>query len=75
MCSTGAFWGPSTGPMRSQGLSLLSSMATAHSITAWIRWRTRRAVCAFACQIGVRTSSTSALLTSETGRLPICGNA
>ena len=34
-----------------------------------------RAVPAFTCQMGVRISSTSALLTSETGRLPIRGKA
>ena len=39
--------------MRSQGLSLRSSIATAHSRTPLrIRSRTRRAVCAFTCQIG-----------------------
>ena len=47
----------------------------AHSITALMRWRTFRAVWTFTCQIGVRTSSTSALATSETGRLPMRGKA
>ena len=61
--------------MRSQGLSLRSSIATAHSRTARIRSRTLRAVCAFTCQIGVSTSSTSALVTAETGRAPIRGKA
>ena len=44
MCSTAACCGPSTEPMRSHGLSALSSIATAHSRTARIRSRTRRAV-------------------------------
>ena len=47
----------------------------AGSITALMRWRTFRAVWAFTCQIGVRTSSTSTLVTSETGRLPMRGKA
>ncbi len=61
--------------MRSHGLSGRSSMATAHSSTARTRWRTRRAVCAFSCQMGVRTSSTSPLVTSDTSRPPIRGKA
>ena len=44
-CSTTSRWGPRTGPIRSQGLLILNSMATAHSNTA--RRRTRRAVFAF----------------------------
>ena len=36
-----------------------------------MRRRTRRAVSAFRCQMGVRISSTSALVTSETGALPM----
>ena len=36
-----------------------------------MRWRTRRAVSALACQMGLRISSTSPLVTSETGRSPI----
>ena len=48
-------------------------MATAHSRTARRRWRTRLAVAAFRCQRGVRISSTSALVTSETGTLPMRG--
>ena len=59
--------------MRSHGLSCLHSIATAHSSTARIRSRTRRAVCAFTCQTGVSTSSTSVLVTSDTGRAPIRG--
>ena len=62
-------WGPRTGPIRSQGLLILNSMATAHSNTA--RRRTRRAVFAFRCQMGVRISSTPVLVTSETGILPM----
>ena len=61
--------------MRSQGLSARSSNATAHSRTARIRSRTRRAVGGLACQIAVSTSSTSALVTSETGLAPIRGKA
>ena len=61
--------------MRSQGLSALSSIAMDHSSTARIRWRTARAVSALLCQIGVRISSRSAALTSETGRLPMRGKA
>ena len=49
-------------------------MATAHSSTARMRWRTLWAVCTFTCQMGVRTASTSVLATSETGRLPMRGN-
>ena len=45
------------------------SIATAHSSTDRTLWRTARAVSGFTCHIGVRISSTSALLTSETGRL------
>ena len=52
-----------------------NSMATAHSRTARRRWRTRRALEAFRCQIGVRISSRSALVTSETGILPMRGKA
>ena len=50
-------------------------MATAHFITAPIRWRTRRAVSGLSCQIGVRTASTSAVVTSDTGIAPMRGNA
>ena len=35
--------GPRTGPRRSQGLSVLNSIATAHSSTVRIRWHTKRA--------------------------------
>ena len=45
-------------------------MAIAHSSTERMRWRTARAVSALTCQMGVRISSTSAVLTSETGRRP-----
>ena len=50
-------------------------MATAHFITAPIRWRTRRAVSGLSCQIGVRTAKTSAVVTSDTGIAPMRGNA
>ena len=75
MCCTMSPCAPSTGRTRSQGLSRRISIATAQSSTVRIRWRTARAVSAFSCQIGVRISSTSALLTSETGRPPMRGNA
>ena len=45
-------------------------LATAHSNTAWRRWRSRRAVSAFVCQMGARISSKSALVTSDTGIFP-----
>ena len=61
--------------MRSHGLSTRNSIATAHSSTVRMRWLTRRAVCAFSCQIGVRISSTSALVTSQIRRFPIRGKA
>ena len=66
--------GPRTGPMRSHGLSVRCSIAIAHSSTAWMRWRRVRAVRIFTCQSGVRISSTSAVLTSETDREPMRGN-
>ena len=56
-------------------MSFRRSIAMAHSSTDWMRWRTARAVSALTCQVGVRISSTSALLTSETGRLPMRENA
>ena len=46
-------------------------MAIAHSSTHRIRFRTARTVSSLTCQIGVRISSTSAVLTSETGRRPM----
>ena len=46
-------------------------LATAHSNTAWRRWRSRRAVSAFVCQMGARISSKSALVTSDTGIFPM----
>ena len=39
-----------------------------------MRWRTRRAVVGYSCQIGRSVSMTSALVTSQTGILPMCGN-
>ena len=71
MCCTTPCWAPSTGTTRSQGLSSRNSIATAHSNTARMRRWTQRAMTAFRCQMGVRISSTSALLTSETGILPM----
>ena len=50
------------------------SMAMLHSSMARTRWRRRRAVSGLTCQIGVRTASTSALLTSElVSALPVRG--
>ena len=69
MCRTSPFCLPSTGPSRSHGLSEGRFIADGHSITALMRWRTFRAVWTFTCQIGVRTSGTSALATSDTDRL------
>ena len=40
-----------------------------------MRCRNRRAVSAFVCQMGARISSTSALVTSETGIFPMRGKA
>ena len=45
------------------------------SSTDRMRWRTSLAVAALTCQIGVRISSTSVVLTSETGRRPMRGKA
>ena len=64
---------PSAGPSPSHGLSFRRSMATAHSSTDRMRWRTALAVSALTCQIGLRISSTSAVLTSETGWEPMRG--
>ena len=61
--------------MRSHGLSFRRFIAMDHSSTIRTLCRTARAVSAFLCQIGVRISSTSALLTSETCRLPMRGKA
>ena len=49
--------------------------ATAHFMTAPIRWRTRRAVSRFSFQIGVRTASTSAVVILSTGIAPSRGRA
>ena len=57
------------------GLCLDYAMATAHSSTARMRWRTVRDVGAFTCQIGPRTSIKSALVTSGTGIFPMRGKA
>ena len=45
-------------------------MATAHSITAAMRWRNRRAVAGRWCQTPRSASSTSAVVISRTGRRP-----
>ena len=74
-CVTMSFCGPRTGSTRSHGLSFRRSIAIAHSSTDRMRWRTSLAVAALTCQIGVRISSTSAVLTSETGRRPMRGKA
>ena len=50
-------------------------MAIAHFITAPIRCRTRRAVSGLSCQMGVRTASTSPVVTADTGIVPMRGNA
>ena len=50
-------------------------MAMAHSSTAPMRPRIFWAVTIFVCQMGVRISSTSALLTSETATPPMRGKA
>ena len=68
-------WGPSTGPTRSDGLSVRRFMAMAHSSTVWIRCLTVLAMTGLVCQMGVRIASTSALATSEIGRRPMRGNA
>ena len=73
MCCTRSCWGPSTGPRRSHGLSVRNSNAMAQSITELMRWRTRRAVAGRTCQMRRSVSSTSALVTSHTGILPMCG--
>ena len=75
MCCTTSCWAPSTGTTRSHGLSSRNSIATAHSNTARMRCWMQRAMTAFRCQMGVRISSTSALVISETGILPIRGKA
>ena len=74
MCSTTACWDAERG-FEPVARVVLICMAIAHSITARMRWRTRRAVVAFTCQMGVRISSTSALVTSETGIRPMRGKA
>ena len=50
------------------GLSSRWPWATAHRITAPIRWRTRRAVTRFSFQMGSSTAITSAVLIRSTGR-------
>ena len=71
MCFTRSCCGPSTVPMRSQGLSVRSCMAMAQSMTALMRWRTRRAVSGRTCQMRRSVASTSALVTSHTGMRPM----
>ena len=75
MCRTTPPCEPSTGPIRSHGLSGLRPIATAHSMTARMRWRNFRAVGGMSCQIGARISITSALVTSEIGIFPMRGTA
>ena len=70
-----SYWEPRTGPIRSHGLSVLNSIAMAHSSTAPMHHLTCRAVGGFTCQIGARTSSTSALVTSEMAISPMRGKA
>ena len=48
-------------------------MATAHSMTARIRWRSFLGSAALSCQIGARSPITSALVTFETGISPMRG--
>ena len=54
---------------------LACTRATGHSYTARMHWRNRRVVFAFVCQMGPRISSTSALVTSDTGVFALCGMA
>ena len=75
MCLTRSCCGPSTGAMRSHGLSARYPIATAHSITALMRWRSRRAVSGLMCHTRRSVSSTSALVTSRTAILPSRGKA
>ena len=72
------------GPSRSHGLAERRFIAMAHSITAPMHradaprrcaGAPHRAVWTFTGQIGVRTSSSSALVTSETARMPMRGKA
>ena len=65
MCRTRIRWRPRAGLIRSHGLSVRYCMAMAHSITALMRWRTRRAVSGCACQMGPSVSSRSALVMSS----------
>ncbi len=44
MCCTTSCCGPRTEPIRSHGVSMRNSIATAHSSTARMRWRSHRAV-------------------------------
>ena len=67
--------GAEQGGSRSHGSSVRQPTATAHSSTARMRMWTNRAVCPFLCQIAARISSTSALMTCETGTFPVHGKA
>ena len=51
-CCTMLRWGPSTGPTRSDGLSVRRFMAMAHSSTVWIRCLTVLAMTGLVCQMG-----------------------
>ena len=70
MCRTRSPCEPSTGPIRSHGLSGRRPIATAHSMTARMRWRNFRAVDGMSCQIGAIIPITSAPVTSEIGIFP-----
>ena len=50
------------------GSSVWHSIATAHRVTALMRWRTRRAVSGFSCEMEPRSWRTWALVTVGTGR-------
>ena len=75
MCRTRSRWRPSTSPMRPHGLSGRCSIATAQSITVWMRWRSRRAVGGWRCQTSRSVSITSAVVRSTTGVSPMRGRA
>ena len=62
-------------PIRSHGLSISKRHRYRPFRTVRMHWCSHRAVSAFACQMGARTSSTSTLVTSETGTLPMGGKA
>ena len=61
-------WGPRTGRSRSHGLSVRQSMATAHSSTARIRRRTKRATLASRARWGKRLQHVA---TGDLGDRPV----